>query len=927
MERIPIGRPISNTQVYILDGLGEPVPVGVVGELYIGGAGVARGYLGRAELTAERFLQDPFSEEAGARMYRTGDLGRWLPDGNIEFLGRNDFQVKIRGFRVELGEIEARLLEHPGVRQAVVIAREDVPGDKRLVAYYTSSPEHTAGAEHLRSHLMAVLPDYMVPAAYVHLDSLPLTPNGKLDRGALPAPDQDAYVTQGYEPPQGETETILAQIWAEVLRVERVGRKDNFFELGGDSIRAIVASARAALIGIDLSVDQIFREQTIEKIANALLDGCGKDFSTTPEGDLSSMERGIKTSETGVALYKLTQLQVGMIFHNQLSPNAGVYHDVFSHLLRIRSWDLDRFQNAVNSLVAKHAILRTSFSFEDAEPLQCVHPKASIPVAYSDIRNADMETQDRSIRHFLQKERMVQFELTLPPLIRMFVHRRGEDLFQYTLSFHHAILDGWSVASFQTELFKEYCVPTGTYCEHSDGNTLALPLWSAVIREEAARSSALVKEFWSHYLDGHRITRVPRARAGHTSICTSDYELRIEPRVKQKLVSIASALQVSLRTVLLAAHLKVISLFSGTDDVVTGIVTHTRPEEINSERVLGLFLNTLPLRQRIERQTWSDLIRNTFQNELSIWPNRYYPYAQIYADNGRSPLFEVVFNYTNFHVYDELDTVEDIEVLQSIGYEANSFPLTVNVSSRHDGLKLRISFSSELFEPQQIERMAAYFVAALNAITADPNAQHTSAALMPSAERDRVLYEWNDTKTDFPSDKCVHQLFEEQVEQNPDATAVVFEEDALSYGELNRRANRLAHYLRQLGVRPDDRVALCVERSLEMIVALLAVLKAGGAYVPLDPAYPPDRLRFMLADSQPVALLTQTHLRSLLDTAPQIPVLDLTDNSAPWNSLSDLNPDTDSVALQPNHLAYVIYTSGSTGTPKGVMVEHRNLSN
>ena len=399
----PIGCQIPDLRVYILDSNQEPAPVGMAGELYVGGAGVARGYLNRAELTSERFLRDPFVEQAGARMYRTGDLARWLEDGTIEFLGRNDFQVKIRGFRIELGEIEARLAEHVGVQDAVVLAREDTPGHKRLVAYYTSAAKTDArpvDVEQLRAHLTERLPEYMVPAAYVWLESLPLTPNGKLDRRGLPAPEGDVYAVRGYEAPIGEIETGLAEIWAELLKVERVGRQDNFFALGGDSIRVIGILSRIREQGWGCTAQDIFKHQTITSLASAISRGFGSEPIPVQElsEPLISDADALLVPEDIADAYSLSSLQLGMIYQSQLTPQLGVYHDVFSSYLRIQDWDIRTFQAVLDALVQKHPILRTSIALHRfSEPLQLGHWQAAVPLAVSDLRGMDASIQEKTI--------------------------------------------------------------------------------------------------------------------------------------------------------------------------------------------------------------------------------------------------------------------------------------------------------------------------------------------------------------------------------------------------------------------------------------------------------------------------------------------------------------------------------------------------
>jgi amino acid adenylation domain-containing protein len=931
----PIGCPIPDLRIYILDEQQQPVPIGVVGEMYVGGAGVARGYLNRPELTASRFLDDPFAGDRDGRMYRTGDLGRWLNDGNIEFLGRNDFQIKIRGFRIELEEIEAGLMEQVGVREAVVLAREDEPGQKRLVAYYTASGADECkpdgvNAELLRTHLLARLPEYMVPAAYMRLESFPLTTNGKLDRKALPAPDGGAYAVRRYEAPRGEIETKLAAIWAEVLKLDRVGRDDNFFELGGDSMRTIVVLSKATEAGLAITLVQLFEYQSVRTLAEALVVTSPSGLSLAQPSNvslISDADRVLLPADIEDA-YGLTRLQLGMIFHNQFSPELGTYHDVFSYRLQICDWDLKIFQTALATLVQKHPILRTSFSLHRyAEPLQLVHTTAQIPVTVVDLRELDAHAQGRTIADLIQGEKETQFDLDKPPLLRIFIHHLGVDTLQYTLGFHHAILDGWSVASFQAELFIEY----ERQASSRDNAPAALkPLNSsfkkAVERERLALQSENSKSFWQEFLAGHSSPSLPPFPINGSPSLVRFFELSLPSHLEKGLNAVAASLHVPLRTVLLTAHLRVVSLLSGTEDVVAGMVSHMRLEEVDGERVLGLFLNTLPFRQKLGAGMWEELIRTTFETELRLMPHRCYPYSQIFIDNDRVPIFETAFNFTNFHVYDAIQETGGIEVLDSSGFEATNFALTLNASNRGGNLACTLAFDPERFSLSQIERFAGYYQSVLESIATNPNALHQECSALSASERQRVLREWNITDTKFSSERCVHELFEEQARKTPEATAMVYQDKFLTYAELNRRANRLAHYLRELGVRPDARVAICVERGFEMIVGVLAVLKAAGGYVPLEPTCPMERLRCVLDDSGATTLLTQGLLAErFTGRSDSLRVLNLEDTAA-WAGLPERNLDRGETGLVPEHLAYVIYTSGSTGAPKGVMIEHRNLT-
>ena len=922
-----IGQPIPDLGTYLLDANLQLVPVGMPGELCVAGDGLARGYLNCPDLTAGKFVPNPFSDTPGARLYRSGDLARCLPDGNIEYLGRIDQQVKICGFRIELGEIEAALSALPEVREVAVLALEDT-GDplagtgKRLVAYLAMQVGYNLpGIAELRRRLSQTLPDYMLPTHFVQLDQLPLTSNGKLDRKALPAPDMTRSEI-GYVAPRTPTEEILTRIWAEVLKLDKVGIHDNFFELGGDSIRTIAIVSKARERGLSLKLEQIFRYQTIADLVNAL------SLNIADVQIPVSMLNMILISDADRALlpehiedaYAMSRLQLGMIFHNELTQELGTYHDIFSFQLKISHWDQDVYESVLHALTQKHPILRTSFNLDQySEPLQLVHKESHIPLSVFDLTQFDAPTQDKMIADWIDVEKKNAFDLKTAPLLKIFIHRRTVDTLQYSISFHHAIFDGWSVASFQAELFEEYVKLSAT-----PGKTLVLqPLASSfkktIATEMRALQSMETRSFWEKYLDGHTLSMLPAFEEGGQPLTKGKVNLPVSPELKNSLVALANSLHVPFRTVLLTAHLRVVSILSGKDDIITGLTSHTRSEEQDGDKVLGLFLNILPLRQTLHKSSWVELIRATFENELTVAPYRAYPYAQLLLENGRVPLFEIVFNYTNFHIYDDLRKVESIEVLGGMTAEATNFAMALNVSNQvGDDLQLNLAFDPARLSVAQAEKVLGYYRSILQSMSENPDAMHDTQDYLSRAEREQMLVEWNPTAT-YPQDQCIHELFEAQVERTPDAVALVFEDRQLTYLELNERANQLAHYLRSQGVGPDVLVGICVERSLEMIVGLLGILKAGGAYLPLDPSYPPERLAYMLDDAKPTVLLTQQRLQ------PTFPVAAFCLDSQ-WSTLEHCPRSNPTNLTLPANLAYVIYTSGSTGRPKGSLLQHANVA-
>ncbi|HEX6291078.1 MAG TPA: amino acid adenylation domain-containing protein [Herpetosiphonaceae bacterium] len=980
-----IGPPLPDLQLYILEPQSlQPVPIGVAGELYVGGAGLARGYLGRPELTAERFIPHPWScgvpcpegtrpgTGPGARLYRTGDLARYLPDGDIEYLGRIDQQVKIRGFRIELGEIEAVLRQHDAVRDAVVIAREE-NGHKRLVAYVVEqrtteqrnkeedqtppslSPAHTEregdprgrgrgwrgalwaaiGGEGLTSKLQTYLkdrlPDYMVPSAFVVLDSLPLTPNGKLDRRALPAPpsDRPALETE-YVPPSTAEQHALAEIWSQVLGLERIGIHDHFFALGGDSIRSIQVLALARERGLEIALPQIFQHPTIASLAEALAAATVTDapaehpvtaaFDLIAEDDRGRLPAGLDDA------YPLTQLQLGMLFHSEASPATAIYHDIFNFQLTA-PFDQPALAQAIEQLGARHPLLRTSFDLSSfSEPLQLVHRQAAIPLEVVDLRGLSSHEQAAAVKAWLEAEKQRPFDWTQPPLLRFQVHRRSDAAFELALSFHHAILDGWSVASLLMDLFQLYFAGLGQGPEPVPPPQAqfrdAVALERAVLQSEAAR------RYWRETLADAPVAALPRWPAEQRAEPLPPmraHSVPLETALIADLYQLGRLAEVPIKSVLLAAHLRLLTLITGQPDIVTGMVSTIRPETADGERALGLFLNTLPLRLTLEGGTWLDLLRATFAAERSTLPFRRYPLAEIQRQRGGQPIFEALFNFTHFHVYKRLERVPQVRVHDGTVFQETNFVFEThfNVDPEQEQIHLSLLYSTAQLVQPQVVMIGEYYRRILRAMTTRPAESYRDAALLPAHELRQMLNEWNATQAAYDTTTALHRHIERQVAQTPDAIALSFEESRLSYHELNARANQLAHYLDERGIQPDELVGVCLQRSIDLVVALLAVLKVGGGYVPLDPDYPQERLHFMIEDADAPVLLTTTALaRQLPAYRGQIICLD-----RDWPVIAQRPADNLAVHVTPDHAAYMIYTSGSTGQPKGAINTHRGIVN
>jgi amino acid adenylation domain-containing protein len=940
---VVIGQPIANTRLYVLDRALQLVPVGVPGELCIGGAGLARGYLRRPRLTCERFVADPFAAAPGMRMYRTGDLVRRLSDGTIEFLGRLDHQVKIRGFRIEPGEVEGRLLEHAAIREAVVIAREDAPGDTRLVAYYVALDHESIDPGQLRSHLAATLPEYMVPAAYVRLDGFPLTPNGKLDRRALPSLDDAAYAREVYEAPQGETETVLAVIWTALLGVERISRNDNFFNLGGHSLLVVTLIERLRREGLQADVRAVFSAPTLAGMAAAVsLERADVEVppnvitpgSTTitpellPLISLSQAElEGIVSCVPGGAaniqdIYPLAPLQEGVLFHHLTGGEGDAY--LMSSLLAFDSRArVDRFVTALQAVIDRHDIFRTAVMWEGLpQPAQVVWRRAPLPVEEVALEPAEGDAAEQLRGRF--DPRRFRLDVRQAPLLRAFIaHDRVRERWLLLLLHHHLVMD-------QTTLD----VLAGEVRAHVLGRTEELPapipFRNFVAQARRAVSAAEHEAFFRGMLSE---VEEPTAPFGLLNVQGDGADIEearavLAPELARRLRERARVLGVSAASLFHLAWGLVVSRTSRRREAVFGTVLLGRMQGgAGVDRTPGMFINTLPIRVDIGEEGVEASVRRVHALLAELLRHEHTALAlaqRCGAVPAPAPLFSALLNYRHRRPVDAQGSQagEGGEWLGSVA--RSNYPVTLSVDDLGDGFVL----TAQTYPAVGAERLCGFMRTALDglaeALERTPDMAVRRVDMLGEVERHRVVAEWNATAADYPV-ATLPELFEAQVARTPDAVAVVYEDQRLTYGELNTRSNRLAHHLRGLGIKPDERVAICVERSVEMVVGVLAILKAGGAYVPLDPSAPSERLAHMLADSGPMAVLTDAaSLGELRGRTGSLPVINLADGALLENEAAS-NPDR--CDLQPHHLAYVLFTSGSTGTPKGVMIEHRSVVN
>ncbi|MFZ5918978.1 MAG: amino acid adenylation domain-containing protein [Chloroflexota bacterium] len=935
---VPIGRPVANMRIYLLDAHLRPVPVGVPGELHIGGVGVGRGYLNRPDLTAERFIADPFSfpasgggREGVARLYKTGDLARYRADGTIEFLGRMDHQVKVRGFRIELGEIEAVLSAHPAVQQAAVLAREDDGGGKQLAAYVVlRQPEPSTGE--LREYLRASLPDYMLPAVFVTLDEMPLTPSGKVDRRALPAPQSVHLTRMAYVAPRTPVEEGLADIFAQVVSLDRVGVHDSFFDLGGHSLRATQVISRVReVFQIDLPLRALFEWPTVAGLAvqveAALRTGSGLE---APPIEAISREGDTPLSFAQQRLWFLDQLEPGNLFYN--IPIA----------MRLQGkLDVAALERVLSEIVRRHEALRTTFAVIDGRPVQVIAPEPAVSLPLKDLTSLPQAEREAETQRLAILEVRQPFDLARGPLLRARLIRLGEQEHVALLTMHHIVSDGWSMGVLVAEIAQ-------LYAAFAAGQPSPLPElavqyadfshWQRAWLQGEVLERQLV--YWKQRLINsppmlELPTDRPRPAVQTSHGATLSFDLPGE--LSQALKELGREEGVTLFMTLLAAFQTLLYRYTGQPDVVVGtpIANRTRREV---EGLIGFFVNTLVMRTDLSgAPSFRQLLARVREVALGAYAHQDLPFELLVEalqpgrDLSHTPLFQVML---------VLDT-PPAGPLTLPGLTLNpidthsgaaTFDLTLSVTDGPEGLGGYFEYNTDLFDRSTIERLAGHLNTLLQGIVAEPDRSVTLLPLLTAAEQQQSLVAWNDTQIDFPDTLCAHQLFEAQVARQPDAVALTFEGQSLTYAGLNARANQLAHYLTRMEVRQGTLVGICAERSPEMIVGILGILKAGGAYLPLDPTYPQERLVFMLEDSGAPVLLTQSHLQERIGEwanqhmTPHASRLTIC-LDADWPMVAhepQTNPES---GVTPEDVAYIIYTSGSTGKPKGTLLRHRGLVN
>ena len=920
---VPIGRPIPNARIYILDAALRPVPIGVAGELYIGGVSLARGYLNLPVLTAEKFIPDPFSSKTGERLYRTGDLARYLPSGDIEYLGRGDYQVKIRGFRIELGEIEAALTQHPSVAQAIVTVHEGSHGEKRLVSYIVAQPRCAPTVVELRNFLKAKLPEHMVPVVFIALDSFPLNSNGKVDRRALPSPgDERPELDNAFVGPRNPAEELLVDIWVQVLGVERVGIHDDFFDLGGHSLLATqVVSRIRETFQVEMPLRRLFETPTVAGLAESL-ELSGRDADTL---QLSSIQPIPRDGEL-----PLSFAQQRLWFIDQLDPGNSVYN--FPVAVRLKGLlNLVALEQSINEIVRRHEALRTTFSLVEGQPAQRIASRLTIDLPIVDLRKLAETERENEVQRLVVEEARRPFDLARGPLMRARVLQLADDEQVGLLTMHHIVSDGWSAGI----LIREMAALYQAFSSGSPSPLPELPIQYADFaywQREWLQGTVLQRQldYWKQQLDGsppllelpedHLRPAVQSFRGAHQS-------LLLPKAVGSAMKALSRQEGTTLFMTLLAAFKVLLNCYTRQDDLVVGTPVANR-NRLEIEGLIGFFVNALVLRTCLSgNPAFRELLRRVRKVCVDAYVHQDLPFERlveelhIERDLSRNPLFQVMFVLQNASMHAvELPGLSLNPVIADGG--TTHFDLTLHIADSEQGLLATAAYNTDLFEAGTITRMLAHFQTLLEAIAKDPDQHLSELSLLTDAERQQALVGSNDIRHGHVPALCIHQLFEAQVERTPDAIALVFEDQQLTYRELNARANQLAHSLRKSGVGPEVPVGVCLERSLEVVISLLATLKAGGVYLPLDPAYPKQRIGYMLEDSKAPIVLTQERLiQGLPDHSAQVVCLDSDRESIIRESAENLTS-----TVEAENLAYIIYTSGSTGQPKGVLVSHGSIA-
>jgi amino acid adenylation domain-containing protein len=920
-ETIPIGRPVSNSTIYVLDERMQLVPPGVPGELYLGGDGLARCYLNREKLTEERFVDDPFSGIKNSRLYRTGDLVRYLEDGAIEYLGRNDNQVKIRGFRIEPGEIETLLPLHPSVGEAVVVVREDEPGEHYLAAYVVPLDGVAPDVESLKTHLRVQLPEYMIPLSWVMLKSLPLNANGKIHREALPRPEHGQRMTrEEYIAPRNETEETIARIWCDLLGLDRVGIHDNFFDLGGHSLLATqVISRIREIFAADVTLTTIFRKPVIAEL--------GIEVAGLTRG-LSEPDLVIPIADRG-GIIPVSFAQHRMLFLDRYDAGSATY--VIPGAVHLEG-ELDTavLESSLQDLVNRHESLRTVFAEVDGQPAQIIHKDDTL---YFEQVNHDVGYSrgvSEASRELIRKHSLLPFNLSEGPLLRVTLIRISPTEHILMFMMHHIIADGWSIGIFISELAENYNA-------RLKGETPDLPLLTvqyadfAVWQRQWLAGERMQQQldYWKGHLGGNLpVLEIP-GQATHPRAQTFEGAhclLEVEEVTTGDLHEFCREHDVTPFMVLLTAFSTVIHRYSGQEDIVIASPVANR-NRIELEGIIGLFVNTLPLRTRFDDDPSLEvMLKRVRETSLGGLANQDVPFELLVdeligeRDKSRNPIFQVMFTLQSDLTADSLFGGCRVRNVP-IDTHTAKFEMSLSMTELKDAIGGVWEFNTALFSREMVGMMIKSFQQVLKALIFNPDQGIREIDLMTEADRRQVLNAWTGTGTEYPRDSSVVELFEDVVRVHGEQIALTSDGAILLYRELNDNANRIAHYLIGRGVTPGNHVAISMERSPLQVTAILGILKTGAVYIPVDPEYPARRREYLIKDTSASLLLTET---PLLDKFHAVSA-DIICLDRQWAEIKKCAKKNPHVRVSATDLAYIMYTSGSTGTPKGTCIEHRSI--
>ncbi|QUH28821.1 non-ribosomal peptide synthetase [Vallitalea guaymasensis] len=922
---IPYGKPIQNAKYYILDSNLNSCPMGVAGDLYIGGECLATGYANDIKQTNERFIPNPFVQESNEKMYKTGDLARWMHDGNMEFLGRKDHQVKIRGYRIEIGEIEYQLLQHESIKETLVLAKRDESKsdskNKYLCAYIVADKEMTVAE--LRQYLSDLLPAYMIPSYFIQIDGMPLTSNGKIDRKALPLPGESINTGEVYKEPTNETQEKLVSIWRNVLGINKIGINDNFFNIGGDSLNAVrIISEIQKELNVEITLRDMFDYSNIKTLAKQIQQKNKTEYialTATEEKDY----------------YELSSAQKRLFVIKQFKDNSMNYNMPSVTIIEGKL-DIEKFENVFKQLIKRHEALRTSFEIIDGIPMQKIHEEIDFKMEFIE---KDEEELENIIKEFLRP-----FVLNKPPLLRVTLVKLKEERYAMLLDIHHIVSDGVTMEIILKEIGELY------KGEKLDELTLQYKDFSEwqnkFLTTDLAKKQ---EEYWLKELAGEiPVLNMPTdyQRPSEQSFEGDKINFRLDKKVTAQLKEIAAKTGSTLYMTIVAAYNVLLSKYTGQEDIIIGSPVVGRTHE-SFQNIVGMFVNTIALRNFPKPdKDFIAFLTEVKQKFLEAYENQDYQFEELVVrldlekDFSRNPLFDTMVAWQNVDIRDA-----DISGLSFVPYDFNSkiakFDLTLLVYESKEGLECTFEYCTKLYKKETIEKFAASFGRILTQIVEDSTTSIKQIDIIDESEKKKVLYDFNDTKADYSRHKTMHQLFEEQVEKTPYNLAAVFEGKEITYRELNERANQLAVFLKKKGVEAGIPVAIIVERSMEMIIGVMGILKSGGAYVPIDPNFPLTRIGTIIKNSNISCIVTQCEQIELIKELQK--ENDEIQNVICIDTQEDVNFEDDKIVTPseliglptenlgrmstPQDIAYIIYTSGSTGTPKGVVEKHQPAIN